>query len=246
MRRVISRWMGLALKRLMWIFAAAILCASIVSFTFAHAASDTDESDSDAEWIRLDTPQPTPASAPSVSSGTASTQWTHVDAKTYKPDPKVASAAMSVSQAFSGGGPHSGMIAPDFTLPDVNGQAVSLSSMHGKTVVLNFWNRQCDACREQLQSIQKLYLDKRQSNIAVITVVVNNDRNRPVAPFIANAGYTFPVLLDNQGQVSKQWNIQSVPTSVMLNPDGQVIFEHRGPMNWSDYRVRQALAKISN
>ncbi len=113
-----------------------------------------------------------------------------------------------------------------FNLKTLEGKEVSLSSLKGKVVAINFWGIWCGPCVAEMPEFQNLYEHyKDDPDVAILTI--NNDRiPESVPPWMEKKGYTFPVLLDD-GYVNKA-GIQGFPTTWFLNREGQIAFLKRG------------------
>ena len=112
-----------------------------------------------------------------------------------------------------------------FNLKTLKGKQVSLISLKGKIVAINFWGIWCSWCVKEMPEFQNLYEHyKNDPDVAILTI--NNDRNpESVPPWMEKKGYTFPVLLDD-GYVNKA-GIQGFPTTWFLNREGQIAFQKR-------------------
>lgn len=113
-----------------------------------------------------------------------------------------------------------------FNLKTLKGKQVSLTSLKGKIVAINFWGIWCGWCVKEMPEFQNLYEHYRDDpDVAILTI--NNDRNpESVPPWMGKKGYTFPVLFDD-GYVNKA-GIQAFPTTWFLNREGQIAFLKRG------------------
>ena len=113
-----------------------------------------------------------------------------------------------------------------FNLKTLKDKQVSLTSLKGKVVAINFWGIWCGWCVKEMPEFQNLYEHyKDDPDVAILTI--NNDRNpESVPPWMEEKGYTFPVLLDD-GYVNKA-GIQGFPTTWFLNREGQIAFLKRG------------------
>ena len=118
--------------------------------------------------------------------------------------------------------------APDFTLIDQFGTEHTLSDYKGKTVFLNFWATWCPPCKAEMPDIQKLYEKYGENNndLIVLGVAGPNQGNEGdvnhITNFLADAGYTFPVVMDESGESFATYGISAFPTTYMIDKDGNV------------------------
>lgn len=123
--------------------------------------------------------------------------------------------------------PVPGRQAPDFTLPTLDEQTISLSDLRGQRVLINFWATWCGPCRIEMPVIERIYERYRDQGFVVLAVNVEEPEDR-VRPFVAELGLTFPILLDENGDVVRQYGIVGLPTSVFVNRDGLIFQQHLG------------------
>lgn len=115
----------------------------------------------------------------------------------------------------------------DFTLPALDGAQVSLSDYEGQVVLVNFWATWCPPCQAEMPLLEAYYQTYRDQGFALLAINVNESPHLAGA-FIASSGYTFPVLLDEFGEVSDRYGVSGMPTSVVLGPDGELLYRHSG------------------
>jgi tetratricopeptide (TPR) repeat protein len=121
-----------------------------------------------------------------------------------------------------------------FDLEALDGPRISLKSLRGKSVVLNFWGLWCGPCVAELPALQEFY-DQYRDEPDVLVVTINNDTNPDtVRPWIEEQGYTFPVLYDD-GYVAEGARVASFPTTWFLDREGRVVF-HSG---YSDHLIEE-------
>ncbi|MHB0989164.1 MAG: redoxin domain-containing protein [Bellilinea sp.] len=119
--------------------------------------------------------------------------------------------------------PRVGFAAPDFELAGMDGSAVKLSDFRGKVVFLNFWASWCPPCRAEMPAIQKLSSVYPPEQVAILSVnATNQDNLEDVRTFIDNYGLTFPVLLDIDGSVNRNYQIQALPSSFFIDAEGEI------------------------
>ena len=123
--------------------------------------------------------------------------------------------------------PAPGRPAPDFALPDLDGNTVRLSDYLGRPVVLNFWATWCAPCRLEMPELEQAAADYAGRDLAVLTV--NQDETaEQVSDFFTEVGLTLPALLDTGGAVGAAYGAFFLPTTVIIGPDGLVSAVHRG------------------
>ena len=118
--------------------------------------------------------------------------------------------------------------APDFTLTDQFGESHTLSDYQGKIVFLNFWATWCGPCKSEMPDIQALY-EAHGGNAEDLVVLgvaqpgVGREGSREdIADFLSEGGYTYPVVMDEDGSVFAQYGIRAFPTTFMILSDGTV------------------------
>ncbi|ABO50062.1 alkyl hydroperoxide reductase/ Thiol specific antioxidant/ Mal allergen [Desulforamulus reducens MI-1] len=122
-------------------------------------------------------------------------------------------------------------MAPDFKLKDLSGKEFSLADFREKIVLINFWTTWCPYCIVEMPEIEKTYQKYKDKGFVVLAVNLTDQEKNPQDPvkFIAEKGYSFPVLLDEKGEVSLQYAIRSLPTSFIIGPEGEITEAKIGP-----------------
>ncbi len=122
--------------------------------------------------------------------------------------------------------------AVDFTLYNLKGQSHALSDYRGKIIFLNFWATWCGPCRAEMPSMQKLYESWDSDKFVMLAVNVGESQGA-VSKFVEKNGYTFPVLLDQDGKVSKKYLIRGIPTTFIIDEKGRVAAKIVGSREWT-------------
>jgi peroxiredoxin len=111
--------------------------------------------------------------------------------------------------------------APDFTLQNLDGQNVTLSSFRGKIVMINFWATWCGPCKDELPYIQAVSTEWSSKGVVVLAVAVKtNEQFDTVQQFISQNSYTFPVLFDSQGVADNLYGASTLPTTFFIDAEG--------------------------
>ncbi len=116
---------------------------------------------------------------------------------------------------------------PDITLRDLNGKSHTLSDYRGKWLVINFWATWCPPCLEEMPDLVMLY-DQRKANLMVIGIAQDYQSEKQVRDFIDDMLVSYPIVLSNakiKGQFGK---IELLPTSLLYNPNGELVLTKRG------------------
>lgn len=117
--------------------------------------------------------------------------------------------------------PQVGKMAPDFTLPSLDGQTVSLNDLRGQPVFINFWASWCPACREEMPLIQTVHERQAgQSQSAIILGINVGESPSTVEGFMQENELSFPVLLDITQTVAQNYNIRAIPTTFFIDSEG--------------------------
>ena len=121
-----------------------------------------------------------------------------------------------------------GKPAPAFTLKNPSGKTVSLQQLRGKPVIVNFWATWCAPCREEMPELEQLYREYQDKGLVVLGVSVDDSSSAKQVPELLKEGnpavgsYTFPVALDQNQEVLRQYHVVGVPSSFFVDAKGTV------------------------
>lgn len=126
--------------------------------------------------------------------------------------------------------------APDFQLQDLEGNEVSLSSLRGSPILLNFWATWCPPCRLEMPFIQEVYQEWTDKGLVILAIDMGESA-ATVREFMQNNNYTIPVLLDTRRVVSQKYNVTAIPTTFFIDRNGVIQDKLIGPFPSKDSMV---------
>ena len=139
----------------------------------------------------------------------------------------VAMSACSESIAAPPQGVNKGNVARGFALETVDGNKISLEDYGGQVVLINFWATWCPPCRAEIPDLEATYLARQQDGFVVLGVNVEEPQ-ATVRQFMDEIEMTYPVLLDEGGQVLKMYRANGLPMSVLVDQEGVIQVRHVG------------------
>jgi cytochrome c biogenesis protein CcmG, thiol:disulfide interchange protein DsbE len=136
--------------------------------------------------------------------------------------------------------PLAGKPAPAFELDRLDHGKLALADLHGKVVLLDFWATWCKPCHEQTRILTPLYDELRAKGVEFLAVNSGEDE-KTVQDFVAASPFAYPVLLDPTDSLSGPYDVQALPTLVVMDREGKVTLAQDGVADAA--YIRQALAK---
>jgi cytochrome c biogenesis protein CcmG/thiol:disulfide interchange protein DsbE len=124
-------------------------------------------------------------------------------------------------------------LAPDFAVSDLSGQAIRLSALRGKVVLVNLWTTWCPPCREEMPSMQRLYERLKDRDFQLLAVSQDEDGRRVVEPFVKEMRLSFPVLIDPEHQVGERYGVWGYPETFVIDRSGRIAERVIGPRDWA-------------
>jgi thiol-disulfide isomerase/thioredoxin len=138
--------------------------------------------------------------------------------------------------------------APKFSLPNARKQIRSLSGYRGKVVFINFWASWCAPCQEELPELSRLAADYRGKKVVIVAINVDQDRNA-AKKLIAKLGLTtspIDILWDTKSKVVSVYDIETMPSSFILDARGVIRFTHSGFHSQDPVLWRKEIESLSN
>jgi len=119
--------------------------------------------------------------------------------------------------------------APEFTLNDLEGKKASLSDYKGKPLIINFWATWCIPCIKEMPDLQKLYKERKKDGLELLMINAK-ESTRVVKKYIEEGGYSFRVLLDENGNVLREYQVFGLPSTFFIDENGIVQYFYMGEL----------------
>ncbi len=192
-----------------------------ITNTVIDRTTVTEQVPGDATTVTQTVTQPGPATTHTVTVTTIQTVTQPVTQTVTQTVTATTTATVTVTaQApIADTGTETGNLAPEFQLPDTEGQTVTLSDLRGNPVILNFWATWCGPCKHEMPFLQQKYEDWQSEGIILLTINLRETHSE-ATQYMESNGFSFPVLLDSDGEVSSLYQIIGIPTTFFLDKDG--------------------------
>ena len=136
--------------------------------------------------------------------------------------------------------PFVGFKAPKFNLPSETGETVSSLDFLGAPLVINLWTSWCPPCRAEMPAMERVYQEYQDKGLEFIAVnITNQDSKQKAIQFKQDVAISFPILFDENGEISELYQLQALPTTFFIDENGiikEVVIG--GPMSETLLRTR--------
>jgi thiol-disulfide isomerase/thioredoxin len=116
--------------------------------------------------------------------------------------------------------------ADDWSLNDKDGVRYTLSGLHGKWVIVNFWAPWCSPCIQEIPEL--IFLQKQHPNLQIIGVAVMFKSKQEVFDIVNKKNINYPIILGKDEVVAAFGGVESMPTSLIYSPDGKLVGSSEG------------------
>ncbi len=126
--------------------------------------------------------------------------------------------------------------APEFTLEALNGGTLSLNTMRGRWVILNFWATWCAPCTDEMPALQTIATEK-SGEIALFGINMRESAE-DIRAYMAKYHLSFPILMNPDNTTFANYQLDlGIPQTVIVTPDGQIVWHQFGPIDLSKFRA---------
>jgi cytochrome c biogenesis protein CcmG, thiol:disulfide interchange protein DsbE len=127
--------------------------------------------------------------------------------------------------------PRTGEVAPSFELTTFDGQTLTLESLRGQIVLVNFWGSWCAPCHDEAPELEEAYNDYKERGLIVVGVNWL-DTATGAADFIERYDITYPNGADTRERIAKAYHIQGAPENFLIGRDGKIIMAWLSPVTY--------------
>ena len=152
-------------------------------------------------------------------------------------------AIAKLLNALNASGYPSAMQPPEFSGFTVEGQRVSLDSLQGKVVILNFWATWCLECRPEMPMFERLHREFGAQGLSVVGINAREGATA-VRVYAKELGLTFPLILDPRGTINAAYGVIGLPTTFLIGRDGRPVALVIGPREWNGEPARALIQAL--
>ena len=136
--------------------------------------------------------------------------------------------------------------AVDFTIRDINGKKVQLKNLLADgPVLLDFWALWCVPCLKEMPELKKIARKYKESGLTIVAVNEDSPSDQSkVKPFIKQERFNFVVVLDEDKDLWDQFHVNALPTSILIDQTGHIVYTHTGYKPGDETKIIEALEEL--
>src|SRR5437879_4375710 len=129
---------------------------------------------------------------------------------------------------------------PEFNGSTIDGRTVSLASVDGKVVLLNFWATWCEECRPEMPMFERLHREFAAQGFSVFGINAR-ERAATIRAYANELRLTFPLVLDAKGEINTAYGVVGLPATFLIGRDGRAVARAVGPRDWSSASAKEII-----
>jgi len=122
---------------------------------------------------------------------------------------------------------------PEFELPSLDGETWTPANFEGKLTIVNFWATWCPPCVEEMPSMNALWQKLEGEGVSMVAINAG-EGEAAVKTFLEKVPVDFPIIFGDGARTLPNWSVRGLPTTLIVDGSGKVIFEALGPRDWDD------------
>ncbi|MEO5347706.1 MAG: TlpA family protein disulfide reductase [Magnetococcus sp. YQC-9] len=134
-------------------------------------------------------------------------------------------------------------LGKDFELKDSEGRIYKLSNYRGQTVLINFWATWCPPCLKEMPSMERLWKEMGEKGFAILALNVGESAEA-IASFSFQNDLTFPLLMDQNEKISRDWLVRALPSSYLVDRQGKIAYQVIGERDWDDPNLKKVILDL--
>lgn len=135
---------------------------------------------------------------------------------------------------------------PAFSLQGVDGSVYDTESLKGKTWLINFWAVWCAPCLEELPSLNRAWAELQNHDVGMLAINIGEDADKIEQFLIDNdLSIDFPIVVGDKIRTLGNWSATGLPHTVVVSPQGKVVYEAVGPREWDDPLFVDAIVALN-
>jgi peroxiredoxin len=138
---------------------------------------------------------------------------------------------------------------PSIDLKKMDGSSFNSANIQndGKPIVLNFWATWCKPCVNELNNISDSYAElQKETGVKIVAISIDDARNSArVAPFVNGKGWNYEVLLDQNGDLKRQLNVNTIPHTFLVDGNGKIVWQHNSYNEGDEDHLFELVRKLA-